>query len=86
MDSRRLDWIFACLIAGTGLTWWLGERGGGGMAITSFVLGIAGLKSLYVILDYMALRGVRRFWQALVVGWLGVVLLLIAFAYRAAQT
>jgi hypothetical protein len=82
--TRRLDFILAGLILATALTWWLGESGRSGTPVMAFVLGIAGAKSLFVILDFMALRGVRRLWQALLVGWLALVLLLIALAYRLA--
>ena len=86
MSARRLDALFVLLLLATGLTWWLGERGAGGAPAMLAVLGIAGVKSAYVILDFMALRGVRRLWQALVLGWLGLVLLLIVLAYRTAPT
>jgi hypothetical protein len=86
MNIRRLDFVFLGLLLATGLTWWLGERGSGGAAIMALVLAIAGVKSVYLILDFMALRGVRRMWQALVLGWLGLVLLLIALAYRTASS
>lgn len=84
MNTRRLDLTLAGLILATVLTWWLGESGRGGTLMMLFVLGIAGAKSVFVILDFMALRGVRRFWQGLVLGWLALVLLLIALAYRLA--
>jgi hypothetical protein len=50
--------------------------------VMAVVLGIAGIKSVLVILDFMALRGVSRLWQALLFGWVGAVLLTIGLTYR----
>jgi len=59
MNTRRLDLIFAVLVAGTVLTWWMG----------------------LIIRDFMALRGVKFFWPAMVIGWLLLVLAIIMAAY-----
>ncbi len=82
MDARRLDRVFAVLLIATALTWWLGEQGARGGAVMALVLGIAGIKCLLVILDFMALRAVQRLWPGLVIGWVAAVLLVIAGAYR----
>jgi hypothetical protein len=84
MNTRRLDLIWIALLLMTATTWWLGERGaGGGMAVT-FMLGIAAVKGALVALDFMALREVKLQWPLMVVGWLLVVLAIIAATYAMA--
>ena len=80
---RRLDRIWIALTLATVLTWWMGTLGATGTLAVSAVLAIAGAKGSYIALDFMALRGVRLFWRALVLGWLALVLGLIGLAYRA---
>jgi hypothetical protein len=86
MNTRHLDILWILLLGATAMTWWIGERGEGGPVATALILGIAGVKSLFVILDFMALRHVQRMWPALVIGWLVLVLALIGIAYRSAMT
>ena len=73
--NLRLDLVWAFLIGATVLTWYIGERGAGGMTIVFGLIVISAIKGGLVILDFMALREVRLFWRALVLG-------IIALAYR----
>jgi ABC-type phosphate transport system auxiliary subunit len=81
MNARRLDLIFAVLVAGTILTWWMGESGSAGPAAVLAILAIAAVKGVLIIRDFMALRGVKFFWPAMVIGWLLLVLAIIMAAY-----
>ena len=81
MNTRWLDGVWAILIAATVLTWQVGERGAGGLAVVLGLIGISAVKGGLVILDFMALRQVKFLWRALVLGWLLLVLAIIALAY-----
>lgn len=81
MEARRLDSYWLALMVGTALTWWMGESGSAGPAAVLAVLAIAAVKGVWIIREFMGLRGVRFFWQAAVIGWLLLVLALIAAAY-----
>ena len=73
------------LLMATGITWWLGESGtatqSGTLAVT-VMLGLAFIKGALVILDFMELRHAPTLWKLIMIGWLTVVLGLIALAYR----
>ena len=81
--QRRLNWVWIGLLLATAAAWGLGKLGATGPLTAATMLAIAGLKGSFVALDFMALRGVRLFWRALVLGWLVLVLGLIGLAYRA---
>jgi len=81
MNTRRLDLIWLLLIFATGVTWWLGERGAAGVVPMLTMLGIAGVKGSLVVLDFMALRHVSRFWPATLLLWLSIVLAVIVSMY-----
>ena len=81
VTARRLDFVFMVLLAGTGITWWLGETGHAGPAAVVAILAIAAVKGVLVIRDFMALRGIGFFWPAMVVGWLLLVLAVILGTY-----
>lgn len=81
MNTRLLDFILVVLIVGTGFTWWLGETGHAGSAAVLAILAIAGVKGVLIIREFMALRGVKFFWPAMVIGWLLLVLAIIMAAY-----
>lgn len=81
MSARRLDFVFMVLIAGTGITWWLGETGHAGPAAVIAILAIAAIKGVLIIRDFMALRCIGFFWPAMVVGWLLLVLAVILGTY-----
>ena len=83
MKPRRIDLIAAMLALATGATWWLGEGGhldvqpGVVLAVLA-VLALAGFKVLLIALDYMALWQAPALWRRAVLGWLVLVLGLIA--------
>jgi hypothetical protein len=83
MNARRLDLIWLLLIAATGVTWWIGERGAAGTVPMLVMLGLAGFKGTLVVLDFMALRRVRLLWPAILLAWLFIVLGVIVAAYLA---
>lgn len=81
IKARRLDAIFAVLVIGTLVTWWMGESGSAGPQAVLGILAIAAGKGVLIIRDFMALRGVKFFWPAMVIGWLLLVLAIIMAAY-----
>ncbi len=75
-------WIL--LLLATGLTWWLGESGmaeSASVPAAFLMLGLALVKGVLVIYDFMELRHAPRMWKLLIVGWLAFVLSMIALAY-----
>jgi len=78
---RRAAVIWACLIAGTLLTWTVGERGDAGAAVTGLLFTIAFAKGAMIILDYMALRRAPLLWPVITLGWMTVVCSAIGLAY-----
>jgi hypothetical protein len=81
LDARRLDIIFVALVVGTIVTWWMGETGHAGPAAVFGIMAIAAVKGTLIIRDFMALREVKFFWPAMVIGWLLLVLAIIMAAY-----
>ncbi|MFN3984476.1 MAG: cytochrome C oxidase subunit IV family protein [Rhodocyclaceae bacterium] len=73
--------IWIILIAATGVTWMVGERGEAGPWIVALVLSLACIKGALIVLDYMALRNAPLLWRALLLGWLIAVCALIGLAY-----
>lgn len=80
MKLHRIDLIALLLALATGATWWLGEGGHldvqRGVVLT--VLALAAFKILLIALDYMELWHAPALWRRLVLGWLVVVIGLIA--------
>jgi len=81
MKLDRLDFVWIILLAATATTWALGERGVSGLGVMATLLALSFIKGRLVVLDFMALRGVRLLWRALLIGWLVLVASLIALAY-----
>jgi cytochrome c oxidase subunit IV len=85
MNARRLDFTWALLLLATLATWLIGdvERGPGTTGATAMALValITFLKGRAVTLDFMGLRRVKALWRGLLLGWLAVVLGLVALAY-----
>lgn len=78
---NRLDAIGLALLAATALTWGLGESGlarGAAAWAPWLVLTLAAAKGAALALDFMELREAPPLWRRLVLGWLAVVLGLIA--------
>jgi apolipoprotein N-acyltransferase len=83
MRFTRADFIFALLVLATALSWWLGEGAGTSgqhlrTAATLAVLALSAFKGALIALDYMELRTAPALWRRVVVGWLVVVIGLIA--------
>lgn len=81
MNAKRLDAVFAFLIAATGITWFVGESGSAGPAAVALILGLAGVKGWLVIREFMMLRIASTLWNLVVGGWLAFVLTMIATTY-----
>jgi len=76
--------IWAILLAGTAVTYWLGESGlagRAGMAPVLAMFAMAFIKGSLVILDFMGLRHAPRLWKLLLLGWLVFVTGMIILAY-----
>lgn len=86
MHAHRLDTVWLALLAGTALTWGLGESGAAGPAAVLGILAIAALKGIWIAREFMGLRRIKVLWPALVIGWLLAVLALIALAYWKGQS
>lgn len=85
MRKLNVNRIWGLLLVATAITWWLGESGqvgAGGMAPVLVIFFLSFFKGLWVINDFMALRHAPSLWRRVVVGWLGVVIVLILLAYR----
>jgi hypothetical protein len=80
-EVRRYNIAFAILAVATVAMWAAGEFAGGGSAAAIGLLVISLVKGRLVIDDFMGLRCVRLKWRLLVLGWLVLVLALIALAY-----
>ena len=81
MEARRLDIVWLILMTGTAATWWMGETGAAGPAVVLAILGIAAVKGVGIIREFMGLRGIKAVWPIAVIGWLLLVLTIIATAY-----
>lgn len=81
MNARRLDLVFAFLVAATGVTWFVGETGSAGPAAVALILGLAFVKGWLVIREFMMLRHASAAWNLIVGGWLTLVLAMIATTY-----
>lgn len=81
-NAASRAWLI--LMIATGITWWLGDSGTAARVsgLPVFImLGLAYSKGFLVIYDFMELRHARVFWKLLIIGWLTVVLGMIALAY-----
>lgn len=80
-SRHHLDLVFALLSAATLATWAIGGAHASGPHAAAALAAIAWLKCRLVIMEFMGLRSVKLRWRALMLGWLLVVLSLIAAAY-----
>ena len=83
MRWNKTDTVFALLALATLATWWLGEGAAAsgrhlGTVATLAVLALSAVKGTLIALDYMELRHAPALWRRAVMGWLVVVLGLIA--------
>jgi uncharacterized membrane protein YedE/YeeE len=86
MNAGRLDFFWLALVAGTATTWGLGESGAAGTAAVLGILAIAAVKGIWIAREFMGLRRIKAIWPGLVIGWLLVVLAIIAATYLKGQT
>lgn len=87
MRFTRADAVFILLVLATAASWWLGEGASMGgqplcTAAVLAVLALSGIKGALIALDYMELRNAPALWRRAVLGWLVVVLVLIALFSR----
>lgn len=80
MTATTLQWL--TLIALTALTFGVAETGLSGSTILIPVLLATLIKGRIVIDRFMALQGVHGAWRWIVLGWLLLVLGLIAYAFQ----
>ena len=88
MISFSVNRIWLLLLAATGVTFWLGESGlsgSAGMTAVLVMFGLAFVKALLVMLDFMELRHAPALWRRLLVGWLMLVTTGIVLAYWMGQ-
>ena len=83
MRWNKTDTVFALLALATLASWWLGEGAVAsgrhlGSVATLAVLALSAVKGALIALDYMELRFAPALWRRAVMGWLVVVLGLIA--------
>ncbi len=77
--QRRTDALWLALMAATALAWWLGDAGGAGGGWTlAAVWALAAAKGVGIALEFMALRQAPALWRRLVLGWLVVVIGVLA--------
>lgn len=81
MSVHFLNVIWVALMVATVLTWFIGKTGHPSVAMVVAVLVISAVKGWLIIYDFMALRRVRFFWRAVVLGWLLLTLAIILLAY-----
>lgn len=81
MSVHFLNVIWVALMVATVLTWFIGKTGQMSPAMVVAVLVISAVKGWLIIYDFMALRRVRFFWRAVVLGWLLLTLAVILLAY-----
>lgn len=74
MRMDIVGWVWLGLLAGTALSWGLGESGllhaGGGRGWAVLLFAIAVAKGLGVVWHFMELRHAPPLWQRLMLGWL----------------
>lgn len=72
-------WIALLLL--TLITYAMGKLGFSGAVVMLFLLLTAATKAMFIIRDFMGLRGVSLLWRVLMYGWLQVVCIAIAITY-----
>ena len=72
-------WLVMMLLTLT--TYAMGRLGYGGLVVVLFLLSTATIKAIFIIRDYMELRGVSLLWRVIMYGWLFVVSTAIAITY-----
>ncbi|TXC65623.1 hypothetical protein FSC37_04745 [Piscinibacter aquaticus] len=77
---QRLDAVWVATLLATGITWWAGESGLGAAApwAAAAVFALSLAKGVAIGLEFMELRGAPAVWRRFVIGWLVMVIALIA--------
>jgi hypothetical protein len=85
MGARKIDLLWAVLLAATALTWTLGEQGLTAAARSAWavplVFALAAFKGALIALDFMETRKAPPLWRRLLLGWLCLVTGLILLAW-----
>lgn len=81
MSTHFLDVIWLALMAATLLTGFIGTQMSMSVGMAIAVMLISAVKGWLIIEDFMALRRVKVFWRALMLGWLLLTLGVILLAY-----
>ena len=72
-------WLLMMLL--TLSTYAMGELGFSGVVAVLILLSTAAIKGVFIIRDFMELKGVSLLWRVIMYGWLGTVCLAIAITY-----
>lgn len=72
-------WIVLLLL--TLSTYAMGKLGYNGLIVVFFLLLTAAIKGIFIIRDFMELKGVSLLWRVIMYGWLWIVTLSIAITY-----
>ncbi|RKZ83193.1 MAG: hypothetical protein DRQ39_09815 [Gammaproteobacteria bacterium] len=72
-------WLVMMLL--TLSTYALGDIGFSGVVAVLILLSTAAIKGVFIIRDFMELKGVSLLWRVIMYGWLGTVCLAIAITY-----
>ena len=83
MTALRINTIALLLVVATALSWWLGEDAvlsGHHLGSTAVlvVLALSVIKGALIALEFMELRTAPALWRRLVMGWMVIVLGVIA--------
>ena len=88
MSILRINTIALLLALATGLSWWLGEEAvlsGHHLGTTAVlvVLALSAIKGALIALEFMELRTSPVLWRRMVMGWMVVILGVIALVTSA---
>ncbi len=81
MKSLSVHKIWILMILLTVSTYVIGKLGYSGTIVMLLLLATAIVKSIYIIRDFMELKGVSFLWRAIMYGWLWTVCVSIAVIY-----
>lgn len=84
MINTAANRAWVLLVVATGVTYWLGESGATsrmGLTAVWVMMGMAFVKGVLVIDDFMELRHASAKWRWFVLGWLIFVIGMIVLAY-----
>ncbi len=79
LDNVHILWMAMLLL--TLCTYIMGKLEYSGTAVMLLILLIAGIKAVFIIRNFMELRGVSLLWRVIMYGWLSVVCIAIAITY-----